>query len=159
MPKAPRSFGKVGYGIAWGVWRDRFVLCGGRGQRKGAVYDPAERFWEETPEVPFDVGVLSACAASGGCLRLWSAYKDAEPNGAVYDFHTRRWKRAASAPLPLSLAHAVGTKVAVWCGAAGPPAFPGTGLRGGAVSDMAGGTWAKRPDLRREVCYGLHPDW
>ncbi|MCI0457150.1 MAG: hypothetical protein L0Z62_09240, partial [Gemmataceae bacterium] len=159
MPRAPIQFK---YGIAWGVWRDRFVLVGGKGQRGGAIYyDSPKRSWEKIPDAPFDVGINSACAISGDRLFVWSGAQKAAPNGAVYDFRKREWKKIAQAPIPprqLAFAHAVGNRVVVWGGWVSDR-DPGRFLRDGAIYDLDKGTWQKIPDLPGDVPFSLHPGW
>jgi N-acetylneuraminic acid mutarotase len=158
LPDAPVKFGEVGYGMVWAVWRDRFVLFGGRKQRTGAIYDPGTRNWEKIAEAPFDVGVLSACAVNGDRLFLWSGYAEACKNGAVYDFVKKEWKRIPEAPIALrglTYAQPVGNKVVVWGGWRPPKTF----LRDGAVFDLDKETWERIPDLPGDVPFALHPGW
>jgi N-acetylneuraminic acid mutarotase len=173
LPKAPVPFCT---NMVSAVWRDRFVVFGGRapgGQchRAGAVYDPAARTWEKVKEVPIDVGVASACAVSGDRLFLWSGQAgpvaaagrgESTPDGAVFNFATRRWESVPEAPLAPrqgALAHPAGTRIIVWGGWKSTPQGGGTFSRDCAVYDPGKDDWQAFPDFPGKVPYQLHPGW
>ncbi len=177
MPDPPVDFGNR---MAWGTWRNRFVLFGGSGSRSGALYDPATRQWEKMTEAPFEVAHLAAHTIVGDRLFLWSGRTQVDANdpknpgakrtvyprdGAVYDLVTKEWRKVPQAPIEgrfQAFAHALGTdKVIVWGGRSYPPpiprAKPGGPVfhRSGAIFDLQTGRWEKIPDLPADIPMGI----
>lgn len=152
------------YGCAGVVANGRLVIVGGRAA--GMAFDPAAGGWDTIPDAPFDV-VNAAVAAGADRLVVWSGSPGKgggggpTPEGAAYDFWTRKWQKLPEAPIPprmLAFARCHGTRLTVWGGwlSSGHPA---TFLTDAATYDFETCAWEKVLPVPAETPYAMHPGW
>ncbi|MEM9658551.1 MAG: hypothetical protein AAF961_09350, partial [Planctomycetota bacterium] len=156
LPPAPAAFAS---GAVSAVWKNKFLVLGGRDQSSGAIYDADRGRWETIPAAP-DYVSQSAVAVADDQLFVWSGDSGRKSaTGAVYSFVEEEWKVVPDSPIVPRYsrrARSIGRKVVVF---GGWDPNRGGFLRDGAIFDLDSRVWSKIEPAPLGVVSALRSGW